>query len=372
MNRAKKPYKETANSQTLGGLIDYLITAVVVLDGNLCVRLINSSAESLLHVSASQIQGDSLDQIIIRSDELIESLKVALKNGQPFTSRDIHLQLPESVVERIDLTVSNIEQPRGLLLEMHPTSRLNAISQGSSLESQQETNRSLIRGLAHEVKNPLGGIRGAAQLLDRALPSDELKEYTRIIISEADRLRDLVDRMLGPWHPLNVRPVIVAEATERVISILKVEFGSKIDWIKDYDPSLPTVDGDADQLIQAIINILRNACEAVAEISNPKITVRTRVTRQFTIGSVRHKSVLQLDIANNGPVIDPKFIDKIFFPMISGRANGSGLGLSITQNIVSRHGGAVKVISEQGLTIFSLLLPFSKTADITAEIGHIE
>jgi two-component system nitrogen regulation sensor histidine kinase GlnL len=372
MNRAKPPYREHLKQPTLVGLLDHLVTAVILLDADLCVRLVNASAESLLHISAAQINGDSLDQFILRSDDLINSLQVALDNGQPFTSRDIHLQLPESVVERIDLTVTNVENPRGLILEMHPTSRLNAISQGNSLESQQETTRSLIRGLAHEVKNPLGGIRGAAQLLDRALPSEELKEYTEIVISEADRLRDLVDRMLGPWQPLTMKPVIIVEAAGRVINILKVEFGQNIDWIRDYDPSLPTVEGDEDQLIQAILNIARNACEALAETANPKITIKTRVTRQFTIGNKRHKSVLQLDISNNGPSIEPKFIEQIFFPMISGRANGSGLGLSITQNIISRHEGAVQVLSNTGVTTFSLFLRFSAPDTEPANTGSIK
>ena len=369
MNQAKQTYKDHLKNPALSGLLDSLVTAVILLDEDLRVRLVNASAESLLHISASQINGDSLDQIIIKSDDLIKSLQGALDNGQPFTARDIRLQLPESVVEQIDLTVTNFERPRGLLLEMHPTSRLNAISQNSSLESQQETTRSLIRGLAHEVKNPLGGIRGAAQLLDRALPSEELQEYTQIIIAEADRLRDLVDRMLGPWQPLTLKPVIIAEIADRVINILNVEFGPNINWLRDYDPSLPTVEGDQDQLIQSVLNIARNACEAMVNTNNPKITIKTRVSRQFTIGNKRHKSVLQLDVSNNGPSIEPNFIKQIFFPMISTRANGSGLGLSITQNIISRHEGAVQVNSKTGITTFSIFLPFSPAVNEVQQIG---
>ena len=369
MNQTKQPYKEPLKNPALAGLLDSLITAVILLDEDLRVRLVNASAESLLHVSAAQISGDSLDQFILKSDELINSLQAALDNGQPFTARDIHLQLPESLVERIDLTVTNFESPRGLLLEMHPTSRLNAISQNSSLESQQETTRNLIRGLAHEVKNPLGGIRGAAQLLDRALPSEELQEYTQIIIAEADRLRDLVDRMLGPWQPLTMKPIIIAEVADRAISILKVEFGPNITWIRDYDPSLPTVEGDHDQLIQSVLNIARNACEALGNTNSPKISIKTRVNRQFTIGNKRHKSVLQLDISNNGPSIEAKFLEQIFFPMISTRANGSGLGLSITQNIISRHEGSVQVASKTGTTTFSIFLPFSPPANKIQDIG---
>ena len=370
MNQTKQSYNQQLKNPAIAGLLDSLVTAIILLDENLCVSLVNASAESLLHVSATQISGDSLDQFILKSDELIESLQAALDNGQPFTARDIHLQLPESLIERIDLTVTNFEEPRGLLLEMHPTSRLNAISQNSSLESQQETTRNLVRGLAHEVKNPLGGIRGAAQLLERALPNEELQEYTQIIIAEADRLRDLVDRMLGPWQPLSMKPIIIAEVADRVINILEVEFGPNITWVRDYDPSLPTVEGDHDQLIQAVLNVARNACEALGDANSPKISIKTRVNRQFTISNKRHKSVLQLDVSNNGPSIEAKFLQQIFFPMISTRANGSGLGLSITQNIISRHEGSVQVASKTGTTTFSFFLPFSPPADKTQDIGN--
>ena len=369
MNQTKQSYKQQLTNPAIAGLLNSLVTAIILLDENLCVSLVNASAESLLHVSAAQISGNSLDQFVLKSDGLIESLQAALDKGQPFTARDIHLQLPESLIERIDLTVTNFEGPRGLLLEMHPTSRLNAISQNSSLESQQETTRNLVRGLAHEVKNPLGGIRGAAQLLDRALPNEELQEYTQIIIAEADRLRDLVDRMLGPWQLLSMKPIIIAEIADRVINILKVEFGPEITWVRDYDPSLPTVEGDHDQLIQAVLNVARNACEALGETNSPKISIKTRVNRQFTIRNKRHKSVLQLDISNNGPSIEAKFLEQIFFPMISTRANGSGLGLSITQNIISRHEGSVQVASKTGTTTFSIFLPFSPPTDKVQDIG---
>ena len=369
MNQTKQSYKQQLTNPAIAGLLNSLVTAIILLDENLCVSLVNASAESLLHVSAAQISGNSLDQFVLKSDGLIESLQAALDKGQPFTARDIHLQLPESLIERIDLTVTNFEGPRGLLLEMHPTSRLNAISQNSSLESQQETTRNLVRGLAHEVKNPLGGIRGAAQLLDRALPNEELQEYTQIIIAEADRLRDLVDRMLGPWQLLSMKPIIIAEIADRVINILKVEFGPEITWVRDYDPSLPTVEGDHDQLIQAVLNVARNACEALGETNSPKISIKTRVNRQFTIRNKRHKSVLQLDISNNGPSIEAKFLEQIFFPMISTRANGSGLGLSISQNIISRHEGSVQVASKTGTTTFSIFLPFSPPTDKVQDIG---
>ncbi len=339
-------------------LLDSLTTAVVVLDSNLRLTMLNSAAEDLLHVSASTVLNCPLTDLILRAEDLIASLQNAIAQTQPFTARNVALQLPENTVEEVDLTVSNLESPTGLLLELHPTSRINSISQGSFSEEQQITTRSLVKGLAHEVKNPLGGIRGAAQLLERALPNAELKEYTNIIISEADRLRDLVDRMLGPWQPVTFEPVNLVEVVERVMHILQREFKPDLKWQRDYDPSLPEVSGNKDQLIQAILNITRNACQALTQVEHARLTFRTRVMRQYTIGSVRHKQIMHLSITDNGPGIPADLIDRIFFPMISGTAEGSGLGLSISQNIIGQHGGALQVSSRPGNTVFSVFLPF--------------
>lgn len=339
-------------------LFDSLTTAVVVLDQDLRLASLNSAAEDLLHVSAASVIGSPLTALVIKAEQLVASLEQAITEIQPFTARNVGLQLPENMVEEVDLTVSTLESPPGLLLELHPTSRINAISQGSFSEEQQITTRSLIKGLAHEVKNPLGGIRGAAQLLERALPNDDLREYTGIIISEADRLRDLVDRMLGPWQPIQFEPVNLIEVIERVMQILQPEFKPNLHLQRDYDPSLPEVSGNKDQLIQAILNIARNACQALATVEYAKLLFRTRVMRQFTIGSVRHRQVMHLSITDNGPGIPADLIDRIFFPMISGTAEGSGLGLSISQNIIGQHGGALQVSSRPGNTVFSVFLPF--------------
>ena len=354
--------KRPANNHKLAEhLLGSLTTAVIVLDERFTVKKLNSAAEGLLHVSANAVLGTLLTDLLLRNDELIASLHQAVTEAQPFTARNVKLQLPESTVEEVDLTVSNLETPTGLLLELHPTSRINSISQGSFTDEQQITTRSLIRGLAHEVKNPLGGIRGAAQLLERALPETELREYTNVIISEADRLRDLVDRMLGPWQPMQFAPVNLIEVIERVIHLLRGEFHSDLQWQRDYDPSLPAVKGSKDQLIQAILNIARNACQALQQTERARIVFKTRVVRQFTIGSVRHRQILHLSINDNGPGIPEELIDRVFFPMISGRNEGSGLGLSISQNIVSQHGGTLQVASRPGNTEFSVYLPFSGT-----------
>ena len=232
------------------------------------------------------------------------------------------------------------------------------ISQGSFTDEQQITTRSLIRGLAHEVKNPLGGIRGAAQLLERALPEAELREYTNVIISEADRLRDLVDRMLGPWQPMQFAPVNLIEVIERVIHLLKGEFHSDLQWQRDYDPSLPPVQGSKDQLIQAILNIARNACQALQQTERARIVFKTRVIRQFTIGSVRHRQIMHLSITDNGPGIPEDLIDRVFFPMIS-----VAMRLWVRTFHLSEYcwpaRGTLQVVSRPGNTEFSVYLPFS-------------
>ena len=364
MNQVKKSPRQ--NHKLAEHLLSSLTTAVIVLDKNLRLTRLNSAAESLLHVSASSVIASPLTGLLIRAEDLVESLHQAIDNTQSFTARNVALQLPENTVEHVDLTVTNLETPKGLLLELHATSRINSISQGSLSEEQQITTRSLIRGLAHEVKNPLGGIRGAAQLLERALPTEDLKEYTNIIISESDRLRDLVDRMLGPWQPMQFAPVNLIEIIERVMQILQGEFLTNLEWSRDYDPSLPEVHGNQDQLIQAILNVARNACQALQGTERARITFKTRVVRQFTIGSVRHKQAMHLSVIDNGPGVPKDLIERIFFPMISGRAEGSGLGLSISQNIIGQHGGALQVASRPGNTVFSVYLPFSQSTQPSA------
>ncbi|MFW5824592.1 MAG: nitrogen regulation protein NR(II), partial [Marinobacter sp.] len=242
------------------------------------------------------------------------------------------------------------------------------ISREEDLLTQQETTRILVRGMAHEIKNPLGGIRGAAQLLDRELDDEDQKEYTQVIIAEADRLRGLVDRMLGPNRALRFAPTNIHEVLERVRTLLEAESRGRLNFRRDYDVSLPEFPGDKEQLIQAFLNIARNAMEAAFEYRDgpcsdepPTITFRTRVLRQFTIGQRRHRLVCRVDIIDNGPGIAPDLLQNIFYPMISGRANGTGLGLSITQSIIGQHHGLVECESEPGKTDFIIFLPLEET-----------
>jgi two-component system nitrogen regulation sensor histidine kinase GlnL len=221
----------------------------------------------------------------------------------------------------------------------------------------QETTREMIRGLAHEIKNPLGGVRGAAQLLARELPAPELAEYTNIIIREADRLRDLVDRLLGPNQQLAAESLNVHEVFEHVRNLIAAETNNRVQLIRDYDPSLPYIHGDRGQLIQAILNIVRNALQASENLDNCVITLRSRVQRQFTIGTERHRLVCRLTIEDNGPGIPDDMLQTIFMPMVTGRAEGTGLGLTIAQSVVTRHGGLLECRSEPGRTRFTIYLP---------------
>ncbi len=228
------------------------------------------------------------------------------------------------------------------------------------MASSHSTSRSLVRGLAHEIKNPLGGLRGAAQLLEKELPDEKLKDYTGIIIEEADRLRNLVDRMLGPNKLVEKEEINIHEILERVCSLIQVDSKRPLTISRDYDPSIPNLIADSEQLIQAVLNIMRNSLQALATMSadhKDEITVRSRIVRQITIGKIRHKLAARIDIRDNGPGIAHEILDAVFYPMVSGRADGTGLGLSISQSIIHQHQGLIECRSNKNDTEFSLILP---------------
>lgn len=254
-----------------------------------------------------------------------------------------------------------------LILELHPVDRILRINREEGLISSQQNTQALIRGLAHEIKNPLGGLRGAAQLLARELPDPALEEYTRVIIGESDRLRDLVDRMLGSHRQPQFSQLNIHEILEHVRTLLSAEAGPGILFLRDYDPSLPDLRGDRSQLIQAIINIARNAMQATEDNAGDRvISLRTRVQRQFTIGANRYRLVCRVDIGDNGSGIPPELLYSIFIPMVSGRPQGTGLGLAISQSIINQHHGLIECSSEPGRTEFTLYIPLEEN---NAETG---
>lgn len=281
-----------------------------------------------------------------------------LKTLQSTTLHEAELtdNLGKTVSADITITALN-EDPDEIciLIEIVQTdNRLRMIRESELLE-RLETNRMMLRGLAHEIKNPLGGLRGASQLLERQLPDDTLKEYTDIIIHEADRLSALVDRIMGPSKPLDRSPVNPHRLIEHVINLIKAEHHSKLRIQRDFDPSLPRVNGDRDQLIQALLNVSRNAVQAMQQSGT--LTLRTRIERGLNLAGQKYRNAIRIDIEDTGPGLDPALGDRIFDPLVSGHAGGSGLGLPISQDIVSRHGGLIEVTSTPGNTCFTIYLP---------------
>lgn len=341
-------------------VVENLNTAVLVFDRDLRVESINPAGETLFEISAKQIVGQRLPDFLPVSRRWVKALKQVLDTGHPFTERGLRLMLPGKRAITVDCTVTLMTagKEKELLIELNQVDRLMRLAREDNLLDRHAANRAVIRGLAHEIKNPLGGLRGAAQLLERELSDRQLKEYTRIIIHEADRLRNLVDRLVGPNRPLNKAAVNIHQVFERVRSLMLAEVPEGITIERDYDPSLPELSGDLEQLIQAVLNIVRNALQAMG--NRGTLRLRSRAERQFTIGQKRHRLVLRADVEDDGPGIPDDLLDHVFYPMVTGRPDGTGLGLSITQAIVSQHGGLIECRSRPGRTVFSLYLPLEQ------------
>ncbi len=343
-------------------ILDNLATAVVLLDTGLRVCYLNNAAETLFGLSAKRITGHCFPELFPRAEVLAEALNRGLQQPQQFTKREMSLPLPGSHKPiTVDCTITplaHVNEDYALLVEIQQLDRMLRITREEALLAQQNAMKVLVRGLAHEVKNPLGGLRGAAQLLERELPNEELKEYTRIIIGEADRLQKLVDHMLGPNRRGEKKPLNIHEVLEHVRRLVLADSPPTLRIQRDYDPSIPDILGVKDQLIQAVLNIVQNARQALRD--DGTIVLKTRVQRQFTIGQTRHRLVLRIDIIDDGPGIPKEMLSQIFYPMVTGRAEGTGLGLSIAQTLVGQHGGLVECKSEPGHTQFTLLLPLSE------------
>ncbi len=338
-------------------ILENLNATVMVVDD--CMRLasINPAGEILFEISARQILGQSITDLLPNNTALAQKLAAVLQTGHPFTEHGLRVTLPDGRDITVDCAVTPLVSggTTELLLEWTPVDRLLRLAREEKMLDQHATSRALIRGLAHEIKNPLGGLRGAAQLLERELPDKELTEYTRIIIREADRLRSLVDRMVGPNTPLNKRPTNIHQIFEHVRSLILAEMPEGISVQRDYDPSLPEFPADSDQLIQAVLNIARNAVQALD--GRGIVCLRSRIERQFTIGQIRHRLILRFEIEDNGPGVPEDLKEHIFYPMITGRPEGTGLGLSIAHDIIHQHGGLIACISRPRQTIFRIYLP---------------
>ncbi len=351
----------------LDKIIENLHTTVMILEDDLRLRYINPAGETLFAASAQRFIGQPIQELIF-DDDLIAALHHVLESHSPFTERELVLNLGLDHRVTVDLTVLPLHEEElgsGLIIEMKQQDRHLRISREEGLLAQGNATRALVRGLAHEIKNPLGGLRGAAQLLERELHNEELKEYTNIIISEADRLQALMNQMLGPNTLPRQRELNIHEPLERVRQVVAAELSDKIHIVRDYDPSIPDVYADVDQLIQALLNLVRNAAQAVGE--EGEIILRTRAMRRYTIGHTLYKLVARIDIIDNGPGIADEMRESLFLPMITGRTEGTGLGLPIAQSMINLNGGLIEWESQPGKTVFTVLLPVAADEDGTKE-----
>lgn len=347
-------------------LLDNLSTAIITLDEQLRIHYLNPSAESLLEISGSRGRGTCISEFFRNPRDMESFLYNTLHTSQAYTNRKTNITLINGTELTVDYTVTPLSEAAMLLIEMLPLNHSLRIDRDEAVRIHQATTREMIRGLAHEIKNPLGGIRGAAQLLAAELPLEELTEYTNIIIEETDRLRSLVDRLLGPNTLPRRSATNIHEILERVCTLIEVESNQQITIKRDYDPSIPDLQADRELMIQALLNIVRNALQAVSDTisdndGSARITLVTRMERQFTIGTTRHRLVVRIDVIDNGPGIPESLRQHLFYPMISGRARGTGLGLSVALGIINQHQGLIEFTSEPGKTIFSLLIPLEPT-----------
>ena len=341
-------------------LLDQISAGIILADHKLDFVYLNQSAEILFTVSSR-----NAGEFFLKKNTFLDDLSIAnlLSNfnnqNQSVTKRGAKLIIPGQEVLTVDYSISQISgESQGplILIELQQIDRHLRIRDENQIVSQQSATRDLIMGLAHEIKNPLGGLRGAAQLLELELKKGDLAEYTRIIIRESDRLQELVDRMLGPNQSANYQKFNIHHMLNRAIGLISKEIASNsIKIEEDYDVSIPDIIGNISQLIQALLNILKNAVDVLGH--GGKIISRTRICRNFTIGAIRHRFVAQIDIEDDGPGIDPAIKDTIFLPKVSpNKGFGLGLGLSISQTLIAQHGGLIECQSFPGKTIFTIFL----------------
>ena len=354
----------------LAGL-DLLATAVIMLDGEQRISYANAAAENLFALSRKHLIGRRPDAVFNDVGRLVQAFEQAIRQRGTYTEQEIELSINGRPRLQLSCTVTPIDLGDDLLLEFRQIDQQIKIAREERQLEQAQANRELIRNLAHEIKNPLGGIRGAAQLLEAELSSPQQTEYTQVIIGEADRLQSLVNRLLTPHRLPAYSQVNIHEILARVRSLIEAEFRDHADVHCDFDISLPELECDPEQILQAVLNIARNAGEAIreSEKGTGDIWLRTRVARGVTLARRRYRLALAISVVDNGPGILPAIREKIFFPLVTGREGGSGLGLTIAQTFVAQHHGAIECESEPGQTSFTLLLPLDPASARTGG-GH--
>jgi two-component system nitrogen regulation sensor histidine kinase GlnL len=348
----------------LAGL-DLLATAIVIVDRELVVRYANPAAENLFELSSKSLVGNTITETFDHDRVLGAAIDYARTNNCSYTEHDLKIGVPGHAKLHLSCTLSPIEIEswvagwQGLLLEFRHIEQQIKIAREERLHDQSQANRELIRNLAHEIKNPLGGIRGAAQLLDHELERPGLHEYTQVIMKEADRLQSLMDRLLTPHRLPQPAPLNIHEVLERVRSLILAEYPRGIAISRDYDTSVPLLKGDKEQMIQIVLNIARNAAQAMK--GDGHLTLKTRIARQVTLSRKRYRHALVVEITDTGPGIPEDMREKVFYPLVSGREGGSGLGLTLAQTFVTQHGGTITFESQPGNTTFTLLLPINNS-----------
>ena len=364
-----KAVQENQNSAFYANdLLQSISTAVVVLDSQLKVAYCNNAACILIGQNEKRLLGLSVELVFRHLSVPIEKFRQTVKQQGDFSDSEVQAILVDSRPLLLELKCAALVQNNQTfaLIETKQVDQQKRIVQESQHENQHQAARDLVRGLAHEIKNPLGGIRGAAQLLQKQLPNDDLQEFTSVIVEQSDRLRNLVDRLLGPNKPPQSEQVNIHQVLEKTLRLIQFEqqHQQRLSIRLDYDPSIPEIDLDPELIQQALINIIRNAVQAMNEQQQPQnppeIIVSTRIKQRQTIHGQFHKICLEIKIIDNGPGIPPQLADTLFFPLVSGSENGTGLGLSISQTLINQHGGRIDCDSWPGHTEFTLLIPFKE------------
>jgi two-component system nitrogen regulation sensor histidine kinase GlnL len=360
----------------LARTLDSLTTSVLLVDARHCILHLNVAAETLLGTSRNQAIGRPLNELLRGGELLLSMIDRVVETQRPFSRRELTLRPAGSDVDMVvDCTLSALDDAShagAVLLEINDATQHKRISRENALLAQVGGSRLMIRQLAHEIKNPLGGLRGAAQLLERQLSDATMREYTSVIINEADRLKTLVDTLLGPGHAPRKQLINIHEMLQHVWQLLKLEAPSTIDVARDYDPSLPPLKLDRDQIIQVLLNLGRNALQALTPTNGNghghdshaektptgKIILRSRALTNVYIGTRRYRLVASVQFEDNGPGVPDHLRETLFYPLVTGRAEGTGLGLAVAQDLANRHEGLIEFESRPGRTVFTVLLPF--------------
>ena len=342
-------------------IIESLDCAVIVINDQNVVQTVNTATETLFCQSRRYLIGSNFNEIL-PDQQVSTRIKDCLDNNSKYTLREIPIDMVGSET-LVDLTLSSISRGNGVkafvLIEINSINRISRFMKEKNQMERQESFRMMMRGLAHEIKNPLGGIRGAAQLLHREILDPSRQQLTDILIKEADRLTRLVDRVMGSREQLKPSLMNIHEVLEHVAHLITVRSKQKIVIERFYDPALPEIVADKEQLIQAVLNIVVNAMDAQKDFRQAMIGFRTQFERLVTINRKMHRQVMKIQIWDDGPGVPDEIKDVIFDPLITGRPEGTGLGLSITQEIIQRHNGAVKLENFNDKTCFSIYLPYT-------------